>query len=179
MSPSFGAYFSPMSVSSVSAFLAVLALTALLGGVGTVISHVLGVTPSLIRRHGLLAAWLVAAVSTGGSLYYSEVAKFTPCELCWWQRIAMYPLVLVLGRALILRHPGVRSYVLPVSLVGLGISAYHTVLQRFPSLFGSDCGLDAPCTGIWVDTYGFVSIPFMAMSGFVAIVALMLIQEKP
>lgn len=168
-----------MSVSSVSAFLAVLSLIALLGGVSISISHVLGVTPSIIRRHAILAAWLVATVSTGGSLYYSEVARFIPCELCWWQRIAMYPLVLVLGRALISRDSGVRKYVLPVSVIGLGISAYHVVLQRFPSLFGSDCSLDAPCTGIWVDTFGFVSIPFMAMSGFVAIVSMMLIQEKP
>ncbi len=117
---------------------------------------------------------LTAAVSMGGSLYFSEVVGFTPCVLCWYQRIAMYPLVLVLGIAAWRRDAGIWRYVLPIAGVGLIISIYHNLIQFRPALDIGTCTPDASCTARHVAAFGFVSIPFMAGAGFLLIGALML-----
>ena len=118
-------------------------------------------------------AFSVAAVSTAGSLWFSEVGGFPPCEFCWYQRIAMYPLVVILGVAAWRGDPDPRWRVLPMSLVGMALSAYHYQLQLFPDQ-GSSCDIAAPCTQQWVDEFGFVSIPFMAFCGFAVVTALVL-----
>ncbi len=118
---------------------------------------------------GLGLAWLVATVATLGSLYYSEVAGFAPCRLCWYQRIAMYPLVVVLGVAAISGDRTVRRYVLPLTGIGGAISIYHYLLQWFPGLEAGSCDPQAPCAAFYVREFGFVSIPFMALSAFALI----------
>jgi disulfide bond formation protein DsbB len=118
-------------------------------------------------------AWLVAATATAGSLYFSEVAGFPPCDLCWYQRIAMYPLVVVLGVAAWRGHLAVRAEVIPLALAGAAISAYHYQLERFPSQESLSCSLAVPCTTVWVWRFHYVSIPFMALSAFLAVVALL------
>lgn len=170
-----------MSVASMSLIFAVLSLVA--GGAGLLlvvarIGRFWSRIPQSLSRAGLLLAWAVAAVSTGGSLYYSEVAGYIPCELCWWQRIAMYPLSIVLLIAVLRGDRGVRRYVAPVSVIGFLIAAYHYAIQTFPSLQGTICAVDAPCTARWVEVYGFVSIPFMAMCGFFLITAIMWTLSK-
>lgn len=113
---------------------------------------------------------LIAVVATAGSLYFSEVADFVPCRYCWFQRIFMYPLAILLPIAAWRRDLGVRWYVLPLATVGLGLSTYHYLLQRFPDLAGgSSCDVTAPCTAAWVWKWDFVSIPYMAGSGFLLI----------
>ena len=67
-----------------------------------------------------------------GSLYFSEVAHFVPCRLCWYQRIAMYPLVLLLGIATLRRDVGIRLYAIPLAAIGAAVSIYHVQLERFP-----------------------------------------------
>lgn len=128
--------------------------------------------------HGLFAggpvlplgtAWVTALVATGGSLYFSNVAGLLPCELCWFQRIFMYPLVLVLGVGLLRRDAGVWRYGLPVSLVGLVISVYHVLLQYNPALEAVPCSTGTPCSMRYLAVYGFVSIPVMAGAGFLLI----------
>jgi disulfide bond formation protein DsbB len=127
-------------------------------------------------RAGLrpLVVWLafaVALVSTLGSLYLSEVARFVPCTLCWYQRIAMYPLPLLLGIAAVRGDVAVRRYAVPLAGIGALIAAYHVALQRLPGgLPSGSCSLDVPCTAIYVERFGFVTIPAMALIGFVAIV---------
>jgi len=116
-------------------------------------------------------AFAIALVSTVGSLYYSGIAHFRPCRLCWWQRIMMYPLVPVLGIAALTRDRLGSLYALPLSIGGLGYAIYHTQLRWFPEQ-GSSCEAEAACTSVWVNTFGFVSIPFMAGAGFLAIVGL-------
>jgi disulfide bond formation protein DsbB len=126
---------------------------------------------------GLWLAWLVATVSTLGSLYLSEVAHFTPCPLCWYQRIAMYPLVLLLGIAAVRRDTNVRPYVVAQAGVGAVVAAYHSWIQAFPPVGGSSfCTVDAPCTERYVWELGFVSIPFMALCGFAAVIVLTLLS---
>ncbi|HEX2047961.1 MAG TPA: disulfide bond formation protein B [Acidimicrobiales bacterium] len=78
----------------------------------------------------------VALVATLGSLYLSEVANFVPCRLCWYQRIAMYPLVPVLAVAVRRHDYGARFYALPLAAIGGGIAAYHVLVERYPSLEG-------------------------------------------
>ena len=129
----------------------------------------------LFTAHGLQLATAVALTSTLGSLYLSEIAGFIPCKLCWYQRIAMYPLVPILGIAAWKRDAGVLRYAAPLALVGSSISIYHYMLERFPQLSTSaSCDPAAPCTILWIWEFNFISIPFMALSGFAAITALLL-----
>jgi disulfide bond formation protein DsbB len=124
-----------------------------------------------LSQNALRVGFLVAVASTAGSLYYSEVEGFIPCDYCWYQRIAMYPLTIVFGVALVRRDRLAAWTALPLATIGLGISIYHYQLQVFPDQ-GNSCGLTAPCTVRWVETFGFMSIPFMAGCGFLAIVGL-------
>lgn len=133
----------------------------------------------LVDEHGRLSAWLVAVVATGGSLWFSEVADFTPCELCWYQRIAMYPLVIVLGvRAL---RPGgspdLRLAGLLLVGAGLLVNAWHVTIETWPSLDSGSCDPVVPCTLRWVEGLGFFTIPRLATVAF-ALVGLALLADR-
>lgn len=131
---------------------------------------------------GVGLAWLVAAVSMSGSLWFSEVAGFLPCRLCWIQRACMYPLVLVLAVAMF--RPGrrvsarARQLAMALSAVGAAVATYHVALERFPSLETGACDPSVPCTLVWFERLGFVTLPFMALSGFVLIFTL-LVASSP
>jgi disulfide bond formation protein DsbB len=129
----------------------------------------------MVDGASLFLASIVALVAMLGSLYYSEVANFPPCELCWYQRIAMYPLVVILGIAAWRRDYGVRRYVLPLAAIGAAISIYHYQLERFPSQTSLSCTAEVPCTTVWVWRFHYISIAFMALSAFALIVALLLL----
>ncbi|MET0579521.1 MAG: disulfide bond formation protein B, partial [Ilumatobacteraceae bacterium] len=122
----------------------------------------------------LWIAFLVAATATAGSLYFSEVADFTPCRLCWFQRIAMYPLSVVLLVAAIRRDRDVRWYVGPLAAIGALVSTYHYLIEWKPSLEGGACGVGPSCADIWFRELGFVTLAFMALCGFVTILALVI-----
>jgi len=107
-----------------------------------------------------------------GSLYFSEVADFTPCRLCWFQRIAMYPLSVILLVAAIRRDRDVRWYVGPLAAIGALVSTYHYLIEWKPSLEGGACGVGPSCADIWFRELGFVTLAFMALCGFVAILVL-------
>jgi len=127
-------------------------------------------------------AFLVGLTCTLGSLYYSEIAHFDPCKLCWFQRIAMYPLPLLLGIATLRRDRAIRVYAIPMALVGAAISIYHYQLERFPSQTHLSCELDSPCTTVWFWKFHYISLPLMALSGFLLIVWLTWIagqSERP
>jgi disulfide bond formation protein DsbB len=126
----------------------------------------------------LVLAWIVALVATLGSLYFSEVAHFVRCPLCWYQRIAMYPLAIVLGIAALRSDYGIRRYVLPLVAIGAAISVYHYQLERFPSQTSLACSVDVPCTAVWVWRFHYISIPFMALSAFALIAALLLLAPS-
>lgn len=129
-------------------------------------------------RFALPLAWLVAVVATAGSLYYSEIADFIPCTLCWYQRIAMYPLSLILGVAVIARDRAAWRYVLPLSLVGAAVSIYHYQLEVFPEQGHGACDPTVPCSTRYFEEFGFVSLSFMALSGFVFITTMVLVARK-
>ena len=121
-------------------------------------------------------AWVVALVATLGSLYLSEIAHFPPCTLCWLQRIAMYPLVVVLGVSALREDRGVGWYALPLAGIGAALAFYHVLVQRVPGLDqATSCSAEAPCNAMWVREFGFVSIPVMALGAFLLIAALVLV----
>jgi Disulfide bond formation protein DsbB len=124
----------------------------------------------------LAAASVVAIVTTGGSLYLSEVLHYLPCRLCWVQRGFTYPLALLLPAALIFRKRSLHRLALPMSILGACVSAYHVALERFPSLESSaTCDPQNPCSLIWVQHFRFVTIPVMALAAFLLQISLALI----
>lgn len=131
-----------------------------------------------VRRYGIVAAAAVTATATAGSLYYSEVVGFIPCQLCWIQRIFMYSLAAILVVAAIRRDTGIWVYGVALATLGFGVSVYHVWIQAA----GSEtqfCTLEAPCSERHIWDFGFVSIPFMAMSAFLfTIVALLLVGHN-
>lgn len=126
-----------------------------------------------VAAYDLPLAWLVALTSTLGSLYFSEIANFTPCALCWYQRIAMYPLAVVLGIAALRRDRAARVYVWPLTAIGAAIALYHYLLEYFPDLETGACDLGVSCGIVWFKEFGFVTLPYMALSGFVLIAVLL------
>ncbi|MDH3271231.1 MAG: disulfide oxidoreductase [Gemmatimonadota bacterium] len=116
-------------------------------------------------------AWIVATIATLGSLYLSDGLGLEPCKLCWYQRIAMYPLVLVLGIALLRRDADVWKTAVPLALVGAGVSAYHVAVQFIPGVELASCSVTAPCSLRYFVSYGFVTIPVMAGAAFLLVAA--------
>jgi disulfide bond formation protein DsbB len=126
----------------------------------------------------LLLAWLLALVATVGSLYYSEIAHFVPCPLCWYQRAAMYPLAIVLGIAALRRDSGIWPYGVSLALVGAAISIYHYQLEWFPGQQAIACSASVPCSAPYFRELGFMSLAYMALSGFLLIAALLLVARR-
>lgn len=124
----------------------------------------------------LLFAWIVAIVATVGSLYFSEVMGFIPCTLCWFQRILMYPLVVILGVAFYQNNRNIVPYVLPFALVGTVLAGYHYALQKVPSMTRWDnCTVGVPCSGQYINWLGFITIPFLSLVAFAMITIAMVI----
>ena len=173
-----------MSTETGTLFLALLAIASQVSIVGVL---VLAATarPTLARLRAALCeqavqlAFVVALVATVGSLWLSEGAHFVPCRLCWYQRIAMYPMAVVLGIAAWRRDVSVRVYALPVVAIGATISVWHMLIERFPSLeSASSCDPANPCSLIWVERFGYLTIPTMALTAFALIATLLLLAPK-
>jgi disulfide bond formation protein DsbB len=128
----------------------------------------------------LWLGWVVAAVTTAGSLYYSEVAHFIPCELCWYQRICVYPLSVILLVAAVRKDTAIWRYVAPQVLVGIAIATYHTQLQAFPDQH-TFCSTLIPCTTRYVWEFGFVSLPLMDLVAlcFVGLMLVAAVSTRP
>jgi disulfide bond formation protein DsbB len=123
------------------------------------------------------AAFAVAAIATGGSLYFSEIAHYIPCELCWFQRICMYPLsIILLLMALANDHRATR-YLLPLPAVGACISVYHLLVENGVVEHSKACQASAPggCATKWIDVFGRMTIPTITLSAFALILALLLL----
>ncbi len=129
---------------------------------------------AFFRTFGLYAAWLVAITATAGSLYFSEVRLFAPCSLCWYQRIMMYPLVILLGVASYRQDRGIVRYALPLSVLGGTVSLFHYLEQKVPGFSApSLCRMGVPCTQEYINWLGFITIPFLALVAFTLITVLL------
>ena len=125
-------------------------------------------------------AWLIALTATVGSLFFSEVMQLPPCVLCWYQRIAVYPLVFVIGAGIVLRDRRMKYYALPLCLSGLAITVYHNLLYYgFVSETLAPCSQGVSCTETQIEWFGFVTIPLMALAAFVGVsLCLLFYQSK-
>lgn len=133
---------------------------------------------TFIYDHGQHLMAVVAVVATGSSIYYSEVVGFVPCEFCWFQRTMMYPLAVLLVTGAVTRSRIGPQFVFVLALIGLGLSIYHYQLQLFPSQGQVCTASEVPCSGRYVNQFGFVTIPFMAGCGFLTILILQFSQWR-
>ncbi len=176
----------PRDVQTLAALLTVLANVAVVLMVGLALGarlsdRVAGAywdVRGQVQPLALWAAWAVGLAATLGSLYFSEVANYLPCTLCWYQRIAMYPMAVILLVAAVGRDWRVRRYVLPVVAIGASVSVYHWLVERFPSLDSGVCSATLPCTLIWFEKLGFMTLAYMALSGF-ALIATLVVWARP
>lgn len=124
-------------------------------------------------------AWVIALLSTVGSLFFSEVMGLPPCVLCWYQRVAMYPLVLIIAVGILTRDGRMRAYALPLALAGLGLAVYHNLLYYgvIPEAL-TPCSEGASCTEKQIEWFGFITIPLMGLASFVGL-TLCLLFYKP
>lgn len=128
----------------------------------------------LLKKYSLYFAWVVSVIATGGSLYLSEILLFNPCYLCWWQRIFMYPFVILLGIATFRHDHKFKVYALPLSIIGGSISLYHYLLQKVTFLqdVQGSCGevsciVDPLNTFYWIPEA--ITVPLLALIAFVLI----------
>jgi disulfide bond formation protein DsbB len=126
-----------------------------------------------LEDYGGWLAFIIATVATLGSLYYSEIAGYLPCRLCWYQRILMYPLVVVTLVGALKRDEYLPTYVLPLSLIGMLVSGYHSLMEKgvFPP--SATCAADVPCNITYVNYLGFITIAVMAFTAFTLITLIM------
>ena len=137
-------------------------------------------------KNALYIAFAQAWLATLGSLYFSEIRHWVPCLLCWYQRILMYPLVIILGVAIWRKDKKVAYYVLPMTILGFLIAFYHYLLQMTPlkDLTPVKCNAYGPCSEIKSITFGsitlphFVTIPLLSLTVFVVISMMMIILLK-
>ena len=177
-------YWAFVDVDAVETFSSLLALVALAGSVLLVVARLLAARVAVAREAGAAvadaAAWLsflVASGATAGSLYFSEVADYVPCRLCWFQRTAMYPLSVILLVGALRRDRHVRFYTVPLAAAGALVSSYHYLLEWRPSLEGGACSAVGPaCADIWFREFGFVTLAFMALAGFITIIVFSLVR---
>lgn len=118
----------------------------------------------------------IAIAATGGSLFYSEVKHLIPCDLCWYQRICMYPLVAIFAVGVLRRDRTAFWYAAPFVAIGAPLALYHWLVERVPSLSDStSCSAFAPCTTPYFEELGYITLAFMSMSAFLLIGALLLV----
>ena len=170
-----------MDVQEVATLTALAALAA--GAAAFVIALALVLGPRVpaldrlawwVRDHSFALAAVVALAATLGSLYYSEIADYIPCRYCWFQRIAMYPLIVVCGVAALTRDEKARPTALVLATGGIAVSIWHWLIQNNPDWASEgSCSITAPCSSKLVEEFGFVTIPFMAGAGFLLIIVLM------
>jgi len=131
---------------------------------------------NFITRNSIPLAFLISLMATLGSLFYSETAGFAPCDLCWFQRIFMYPQVILLGLAWWKKEDIIINYSLILILIGTLFSVYHNYIYYTAQPTGF-CSIVSPCTQTYILGFGFITIPLMAITAFV-LMGLLLLNKK-
>jgi disulfide bond formation protein DsbB len=131
----------------------------------------------MIWGYELWLAFVVSATATAGSLFFSEVANFVPCELCWYQRIFMYPLAIVTLLVALANDHRAARYLLPLPVIGAGVSVYHLLVENGVVHEAQSCRISAPggCAIKWINEFGYVTIPTLALTGFALVFAFLLL----
>lgn len=132
-----------------------------------------------VKQNALYIAWVQSLVATLGSLYFSEVAHFAPCVLCWYQRIGMYPLVLLLTVGIVRKDKNVVWYALPVAIAGFLVSVYHNLMYYgFISEAMAPCTIGASCNAKYINWLGFITIPLLSLTAFVVIITCLVLAIR-
>ena len=134
-----------------------------------------------LEGYELWLAFLVAAIATGGSLFFSEVAHFVPCELCWYQRVCMYPLSITTLLMALANDRRAARYLLPLPLVGAGVSVYHLLVENQVVSEAQTCKISAPggCALKWINEFSYMTIPTLALTGFALITVFLVLAAAP
>ncbi|NMG00249.1 disulfide bond formation protein B [Aromatoleum toluolicum] len=137
------------------------------------------VAGSLAGWTPLFGAWLVAASSLLGALFLGEVMELPPCVLCWWQRIAMFPLVLILPAGMFPLDRSVIRYALPLTLAGWLVALFHVLLVAgvIPERI-QPCSRGVSCKEIQIEWFGFLTIPMLSLIAFTLIAGLLLFAQR-
>ncbi len=132
-----------------------------------------------LKEYSAYIAWIIAFTAMLGSLYFSNIRGFAPCVLCWYQRIVLYPLVLIIPIGIMKKDKHIASYVLPLTIIGIGISIYHNLLYYniLPESAGP-CLTGVSCTTKFIEYFGFLTIPLLSLLALTAITILMIINKK-
>ena len=136
---------------------------------------------NLLWGYELWAAFIVASIATGGSLFYSQIAHFPPCEFCWFQRVLMYPLsiltLLIAGRG----DNRTARYLIPLPVVGVGTSIYHILIERGVIAEPKACTASAPggCAANWIapHSFGYLTIPTLALTAFLLLIGFLVLAS--
>jgi len=122
-------------------------------------------------RFGLYMAMIAAWIAMCGSLFMSEALGWIPCQWCWYQRIFMYPIALILPLGLWRRDRNVAAYSLVLSVIGICASTYHILLQKVPEIARFEtCTIGVPCSADYLNWFGFITIPMLAWVAFATII---------
>ena len=134
----------------------------------------------LTENQEMAAAFTVALIATAGSLTYSEILGFEPCVLCWWQRIFMYPQVILLGVAAVKREKMISDYAIILAVIGAVIALYHYLLQvgAAPTVACSIVGYSVDCAETFGMRFGYITIPMMALTAFILIAVILSLNKK-
>ena len=127
----------------------------------------------------LFICWLIATTSTMGSVFFSYVMEFAPCVLCWYQRICLFPLVVLLAVGLFSFDKSVVKYTLPLAIAGWLTAFYHTLLYAgiIPESI-QPCTQGISCTEEYINLFGFITIPMLSLLSFSMIIALLIILKR-
>jgi len=186
---------SPSTLETVNTILGLLAVIAQVAVVALLLlwlaslvlapaKSALGSLRIALQGSELWIAFAVALAAMAGSLFYSEIASFPPCRLCWFQRICMYPLVaLLLAMAIRRDWRGSLFYVLPLTVVGSLVSIYHLYIEANPEAETTGCKMSGSCATKWVEVFGYITIPAFALTAFALISAMVIMagtrREQP
>ena len=130
------------------------------------------------KEHSVKISFILSLTATLGSLYLSKILGWAPCEMCWYQRIVMYPLVVVFGVGLLTRDKRVFNYALPLIIMGLLLSSYHYYIQVNQVVTGCSINPEESCSNKFTFAYGYITIPMMAFSVFASMLVLGLLNKR-
>lgn len=135
---------------------------------------------AFIHSHIVIVVFWSALVASVGSLIYSNIIGFPPCDLCWWQRIFLYPQVLIAGIAMLKKDKSIIEYILPMSMAGAILALYQSFVQwgLLSSSILKCASVGGECAKVYVNQFGYITIPFMSFSIFVYLIALKLVFYK-
>lgn len=134
---------------------------------------------AFLHKYILYIAWIQALVAMIVSLYYSEIKHFIPCALCWYQRILMYPLVIIIAVGILRKDKKLYQYVLPMSILGMIIAFYQILLQNgILSEIITPCKVGVSCLAKYTEYLGFITIPVMSFSAFSLITVCLFYHRK-